>query len=761
VWNKYYEEMVENAKTIESLQAEHWRTAGKANAAKRITEGVSRGQGVVEGDKGGSTDGRSALERREGKGAWSASDIDALSDISAQHTRRGTLNFAEFSRKMREEFGDEVVPELAKLYAEGRERTKEVERASTEEAGSGSDIIAEKGKKLGPLRMRTIGLLTSTITPLKTTTDIVYQALKTSEHIMAPTMDKMLAKYHGRDVLHHKGEVVAQAAGARAGLIDFAKEFVAGIKRPTTGRGVIAETLYSPFTRALEGVTRGFQALTMKEQMYVEAHNIASKAGPPKSPAYMASFANTIQEMSTYSGLANEFRLKEWSWKASQSALRGAFGKDHERLNAIWKRMDDEAHHKTATSRNYEDKVFQIGKSFQRFPVLGELFLPFFKIAYNLNKQSIVEYSPVGIARALGLLDKVGGKVEAADQANMMTRGMTGMLVMGLGYLLAAQGKQEGGADPDYPRETSRLAQGKIPYGTTIGGKQRDITKLPLGHWLGFMGDLVDIQRRKAHLKGEAIPAQIAHQEHAIMEKVAKGLVHMVDPHWVDTLTTLLEAPKNPTIAGRMWSSLLGGSVPGTVRSVAKLTNEVRRQGTKVGEEGSAAFLPQDLNAVRRHIPGLQGTVPPIRDSFGRTIPTRGPGVLGALKSFGSPFPEGQRVAGLGRVEAELEKYDIRPPRLSGKVGGGIFGEQLNTTAYTDVKKELGPKAYAVLEKVIASESYQKANRIKRELILLDVVKGLAPMGRGMANELGVEEKAKIEAKIRKFREALAAPPEP
>ncbi len=227
--------------------------------------------------------------------------------------------------------------------------------------------------------------------------------------------------------------------------------------------------------------------------------------------------------------------------------------------------------------------------------------VPFVKTINNINKQGIVDYSPVGYINTIGNADKI----------TAVTRATMGTAVFGLAALMVGSGNMTW-AEPRDPEEKAKFkADGKQAYAIKIGGNWFNFSKLhpSVAFPMAMTAALDDAMKN-----GKADQSQVD----KILEAVAKYGNFMADQSYAKSIGDTLGA--------------IGGDKESIVRAVsnypqqvvpmraftswiARMTDPLER---KINTDGS--FIEKQVESFMQQYPGLRQKTT-TRDYEGQPIP--------------------------------------------------------------------------------------------------------------------------------------------
>lgn len=133
------------------------------------------------------------------------------------------------------------------------------------------------------------------------------------------------------------------------------------------------------------------------------------------------------------------------------------------------------------------NNILTVGDKF----ALGDFVVPFVQTPANIADK-LLDYSPVGLARAVGQLGK--SNTEAFDQklfSQRLGRSLTGMGILAVSYALAEAGILTGSSDDDVEKRRAMEASGWKPYSIKIGNTYYDYSFIqPVGMLMAIGADM-------------------------------------------------------------------------------------------------------------------------------------------------------------------------------------------------------------------------------------------------------------------------------
>jgi hypothetical protein len=236
---------------------------------------------------------------------------------------------------------------------------------------------------------------------------------------------------------------------------------------------------------------------------------------------------------------------------------------------------------------------------------ISKFTVPFVKTINNINKQGMVEYSPVGFLNMHGNTDKV----------TSLTRATMGTAVFGLSALLVAAGEMTW-AEPRDPEERARFrSEGKQAYAVKIGGKWLNFSKLhpSISFPMAMTAAIDDAMKNKKIDQGNA---------DAIMEAISKYGNFLADQSYAKTVGDTLGAIGGDKEAvARMVANNIQQVIPMRAFTgwFARMTDGVERK-----VDTTKGYIDQQVQSIMQQYPGLRQKTT-TRDYKGEPIPANNP----------------------------------------------------------------------------------------------------------------------------------------
>lgn len=261
--------------------------------------------------------------------------------------------------------------------------------------------------------------------------------------------------------------------------------------------------------------------------------------------------------------------------------------------------------------------VLNLGKEYG----LGSIIVPFTKTPANLTK-ALVEYSPVGLIKALAVdARKLSQSIKSGTPdarlqrkfVNNLAKGISGTIVMAIGYALAAAGVITGG-DDDEDKDVAAFKKnvmGIAPYSVVIDGESYSYDwAQPIG---GLMAIGADIQQYKdGKLKGlEALGGA----GNAILNALSTGGNVIFEQSFLQGVATLF---KEDNLVGGIINAALGMTsqmVPTAIQQIAQMADPYQRTGYEYNN-----ILGTTYNNIINKTPGARNELASLVDVMGQDV---------------------------------------------------------------------------------------------------------------------------------------------
>lgn len=287
----------------------------------------------------------------------------------------------------------------------------------------------------------------------------------------------------------------------------------------------------------------------------------------------------------------------------------------------------DMAHHQTFTN-NLSPSARQALGGIQKMDYLGPVFrlvVPFIKTPTNILKFTFAR-TPLAYASGAIRADIAAGGARAAQaHARVALGSMVFLSVMDMsaeGYITGA-GPLAGDMDKtDAMRKGFRAAGGPPPYSIKVGDRWYAYNRLdPIGMLMGMGADMSETFASASEADSDMLAG-------AGVLAIAQNLA---SKSYLSGVFDFLGAmdPSNPSSnPGKYLSDFAGSMVPYSsfMRNIAQTQDTITRDAKAVvyGDDNEidavATYWQETVDKVKRGIPGLSDTLPPMRDLWGEPI---------------------------------------------------------------------------------------------------------------------------------------------
>ena len=313
----------------------------------------------------------------------------------------------------------------------------------------------------------------------------------------------------------------------------------------------------------------------------------------------------------------------------------------------------------------------------------GKIFAPAVKIAAN-TESGMLRLSPLGALSPV-LSDLKGVPMSEANRSFAYTRALYGTGIS-LGITgLVVNGKITGSQPP----------QGVPANSVQIGSKWYNYMKL------GPLGELISNTANIVHDYGQAKSTP-----EFLGDIMLHGIKSFTDQPMISELSDFVNAVGNASsissqglgyYSNKIISSLVTGSVPNIVRTIAKAGDKSVRDTTSI------------TNAFKNSIPGLRETLPEKIGTNGQPIPQEG----SSLEKFFSPFPS-QSVDN-SKLESELQTSNFK---LSNTGLTTVAGVKLDQASRSVWQKAVGGARNKVLTAIVNSDGFDNLPQFAKDDVL-------------------------------------------
>lgn len=410
------------------------------------------------------------------------------------------------------------------------------------------------------------------------------------------------------------------------------------------------------------------------------------------------------------------YRMELHAQAYRQAAAEGLDGKDAaSRIQDILSNPPDTlkaealdmAHYQTFTTPLSGSARQALG-GIQKNAFIGPVFrvvVPFVRTPTNIMKYTFERTPLAYLSGGIRADIRAGGARAAQAHARVALGSMIMLSVMDMaaeGTITGAGPLASDSGNTGNLRRTQQGAGAPPPYSVKIGDRWYSYSRLdPIGMLIGLGADMSSIA-------GDAEEADSDYLAAAGVVAVAQNLASKTYLSGVFDFMAAID-PNNPTSdPGKYLSNLTGGLVPFSSfsRNLAAANDPIARDAKTVvyGEDLKidpvASYLQSTIDKIKRGIPGLSDTLPPMRDLWGEPI-NRASG-LGWAWDFVSPVAS--RADNPDPVTQAIIDNRIQisfPPR-------NIEGVQLTAQEYDQFSELAGKGAKEYLDQLVASPSFKQ-----------------------------------------------------
>lgn len=315
--------------------------------------------------------------------------------------------------------------------------------------------------------------------------------------------------------------------------------------------------------------------------------------------------------------------------------------------------------------------------------------IPFTKTPVNVAKTAI-EYSPIGLLKSTIVdLGKVkSGEITANQYINNISKGLTGIQVMAVGYLLGSLGLL-GGDDED-------------EYNLVIGDKSYSID------WLSPMSIILMTGARGANLIDEMNMSD--------MNSVQDNLFGMTKPFLdmsvLSSMTDVFDDYKYSGLQGVVENMVINYAtqyIPTTSSALARVVDPVKRS-TTVSKNSSYSFGEKLLKRLMYKVPGLSNKLPAKLDELGNEQITEGNILYRLYDAFVSPYDvkdNSSVLKELTDVYENTEDTGILPTMNNGTIKYKNTTYNLSDKEKNQYQKTYGKIVSNNISKLTSSDTYK------------------------------------------------------
>jgi hypothetical protein len=332
----------------------------------------------------------------------------------------------------------------------------------------------------------------------------------------------------------------------------------------------------------------------------------------------------------------------------------------------------------------------------------------------------IVDYSPVGAVKTLGMMIKAAGSdapIEPGLQGKLslgVARAAAGSSLLALGYYMARKGTLTG-SYPTNPGERARWqAEGKEPYSFFHDGQWHSLTGMaPLG-----LAPLIgaDIAQASLHAEQNGAPLDAGSKVGVGGAAMGKVLTEQSFLQGMSTITDMLNDPE------RKGPSALAGLATEAVPTVAKQIMH--------GVDPTVRQPSSLLQRIEANVPGLEQRVPAKLDQLGKPM-TRGPGgITGVAREMLDVTQS--HTATPNAATDEMDRLGVGLPsfgKATGVIGQKGAKATLTPDEYNAKVAEFGPIKQAVVESLLKNPDYQPLPDDEKKQVIENALKKIQQIG--------------------------------
>jgi hypothetical protein len=333
--------------------------------------------------------------------------------------------------------------------------------------------------------------------------------------------------------------------------------------------------------------------------------------------------------------------------------------------------------------------------------------LPFKRTPLNIIRRG-VEYSPIGLVTSLtkGIYDVKKGKITASEFIDGVASGMTGTILMGLGWLIASLGWASGSSDDEDKAWYEKLLGGQN-YAITIGDHSYTIDWAAPSAIPFFMGVELSSLAEEGFSLGAVLDVMGSSLEPLINLSALQGVQ--------DAINSARYADESELLTSMLFNTVQSytmQNIPSFIGAIAR-TADSKQRSWYVDKNSDVPKFAQDLwNEFRSKIPGLSQTMPEKIDAWGREV-SRGSVGERIAENFISPGYYSEK--NYTDVDRELERlYDkTKEASVLPKTAPKYFsvdGKRKDLTAdeYVTFAKAKGQYSFEYVEEFINHREYDK-----------------------------------------------------
>lgn len=421
-------------------------------------------------------------------------------------------------------------------------------------------------------------------------------------------------------------------------------------------------------------------------------------------------YKRSLQEYLTAKGMqtvedieANPQVLADGKAFAMQQGLEATYRQDSELAAAI---------------SNYVKK--SEGKNASKYTKFGgilvEANIPFKKTPINIAKTGI-EFSPIGLTNGIydALANVKSGKVEMSQAIDEISKGVTGLALLGVGALLAHNGMELTAADDDKDKKAKYdKSLGEMEYSVKIGNRFYDLSWMAPASMPLYTGiELYQTLVKEKQFDGNAV-----------VNAISKTIDPLSSMSLLEGLSKSMKSyAKTPGefISKFTMTSLenyITQYVPTILSQIANVKDDRKRTTTPSGKSSFTEF-DKVWNNIKYRVPILRETLPEQTDAWGR-VQMNDPIGLRIFNSFFNPAnnsldKKDATDRELERLYNDLGEDNYYSTRSLPKMDFDKFltfnkeKYKLSNEELTKYKKTYGKTAKDGVDKLIKTEEYKNA----------------------------------------------------
>ncbi len=387
------------------------------------------------------------------------------------------------------------------------------------------------------------------------------------------------------------------------------------------------------------------------------------------------------------------------------------------------------------------------GKGFSRVAYWAmEGALPFKKTPANIIKRGI-EYSPIGLFNTLTVdfFQLKKGNITGAEYINNLAAGMTGTMVLGLGYLLASLGILRG-RNKDDEDEFEKL-RGAQEWSVVIGDVSYTIDWLAPMSLPMFVG--VELYDQTANSNDKMDMQDFLDSLTAISEPIFSLSM-------MDGVQSLLQSYSSEGAISDMFISALqsyaGQMTPTILGQLARTIDDTSRNAyynDKTSWWGNTVMQP--VRSTASKIPGLEQKLPARVDAWGRTTEGTNTAFGRFVQNFISPgywsldksTPVDEEIQ---KIFDETGDESVLPNTAPKQFKCNEETYYLSSDEYVTFAIDRGQTAYAIIEELINSKVYKRMSAEERAATIKSAYEVAAAYAKGNT-ESGYDAGERVEIK--------------